>query len=194
MASIGTSWNSPKGIRTFVGVVPLLGGETMLGIRTGDSRIFQLFHTEAEIDQEIRRDTVSVEVDARIKAEKEVAAATYANQRANLDRFITQFPRLAGAKANAALTKKVMWSGVYIPRHEHVEQRVAQGWHVETTPKGERRFYGPDGRFLTEKDTSKVALDYAEFLRAGTRAGGKRRHAAPSLAAAEKALRKALRK
>jgi hypothetical protein len=193
MAAIGTSWNSPQGVRTFVGVVPLRGGETRLGIQTGDRRIFQLFRTEAEIEQEIRRDTKNVEVDARVRTEKEAAAAAYVNQRASLDRFLAQFPQLAGAKANAALTKKVMWAGVYLPRHGNVEQRVAEGWHVETTPKGERRFYSPDGRFLTEKDTSKVALDYAEFLRASPRAGGKRRHAQPSLAAEVKALRKVMR-
>lgn len=49
-----------------------------------------------------------------------------------------------------------------------LERRVAEGWTVQAV-KGERRFTGPDGRFLDEKAITRTGMDYADWL--GKRAG-----------------------
>lgn len=175
-AEIGTSWESPAGTRVVVQSVAMPDGSVRLGVRTAGANQMDLIRP-GEIDAEIRRDAANLKFHTDQKARVNAEEAVVSARRKKLDAFLVSFAPLARGKANAALTKSVMWAGEGAPRYEQIEGRFAKGWRVKVAEKGERRFEAADGRFFSEKDTTKVGMDYAEALNSG-RLGGLSRSAA----------------
>ena len=53
--------------------------------------------------------------------------------------------------------------GRLITRKDYVRRRVKEGWRVAARSYG-RVFESPEGTFLSERDLTKTALDFAEYL------------------------------
>lgn len=80
------------------------------------------------------------------------------------EEFLATFAPMQRAKAEAALDRQMRFDGRYCFRGTEVERRIAEGCTVMLSRQGERRLAWPNGVFLDEKQISKTAMDYAEFL------------------------------
>ncbi len=85
-------------------------------------------------------------------------------ERISLDGFETLLSPMARGKAVSALTKSVNRNGRPIPIRDLIRQLVGEGWRVETSRHSGRILSAPDDRFLSEKQLTKIGLDYADYL------------------------------
>lgn len=161
---LNRTWESPKGTRTVVTVMNVPNGPPMLAVNTEGLLGNQLFTVE-DLEDEIERDTKNLEFRARQERERREEEEQLAQERKNLDRFLATIrsPRLRG-RMDAALNKVVNVNGEPNPRYKHIENLVDAGYRVGSDPTFGRVLESPRGSFLTQKDLTKTALDYAEFL------------------------------
>jgi len=162
--NVGASWDSPEGRRTIVQVATMPDGSIRYVVETGTRTSRELIHPQ-NIDAEVDRDTKNVMYRANVRETEAKERAALAAEQQHLSEFLTSTrSSLDQGRAKTALTKYVSWSSQGAPRHKQIENRVARGWTVQTNRRGEREFISPDGAFFTEKDTSKIGMDYAAFL------------------------------
>lgn len=149
-------WQSPEGLRRAEVV-----GDGRIAIRT-DGQPFAQILPASQLDAEIRRDEANYKSRraARERAEEEtrVEAAEH-----DLHGFTDGLPQVKAAKIAATLYKQQGFSGKVMRRHKFIEQAVADGAVVEGHRTG-RRFVMAGGSFYTERDVTKIGLDYAEYL------------------------------
>lgn len=84
--------------------------------------------------------------------------------REHLDGFDVGMPPMRRAKALASLTSPVRFAGKITTRRDAIRERVQEGWVVAPHDRDGARFIGPDGRFYTQRDITKFAIDYAAYL------------------------------
>lgn len=68
------------------------------------------------------------------------------------------------ARMEKALAVQMRFDGAFATRKAEIERRVAAGARVEPHDKDGRRLHSASGGYLTEKDITKSAMDYAEHL------------------------------
>jgi hypothetical protein len=157
----GISWDSPQGKRW---VERVHNGRAF--IRTEGSPLAQIL-SESEIGREMMLDR-SRWVSRTVALEEEARALTQATLRTEEKRglygFTTSMPAVKARKIEETLDKQQGFSGHVMPRRVFVEQTVESGAVVTSSQKGDRRLVFPDGSFFTERDVTKIALDYADHL------------------------------
>jgi len=82
---------------------------------------------------------------------------------ASLDDFESTLTPTSRARAIEALNAKIRINGVFQTRKQYIRDRVAQGAVVSTNSEG-RVLQSPDGSYMRQRDITKFALDYAEYL------------------------------
>jgi hypothetical protein len=70
----------------------------------------------------------------------------------------------ARARAVDVLNQVVSVRREFDKRKHHIERLVKEGFRVQDHPRFKRVLSHPGGTFFTQKDLTKLALDYAEFL------------------------------
>lgn len=68
---------------------------------------------------------------------------------------------MAEGRRAKALDGNLVHNGEVVSRRQLVDRMVREGATVQTAPSGERRLQHQDGRYLSEKQIGKVAMDYA---------------------------------
>lgn len=158
MDLVGTTWNSTKGQRT---VVRAQGDRWV--VQTGDEPFSQLIRPD-ELAQEMARDAKNLAARERNEAHVREAAVAASMGRERLNSFLAHLSPMGRGKAEAVLGKVVMWNDDQAPRHQQIERLVRHGWRVASGPNGERRLVYSTGNFWALKDTTKIGMDFAEYL------------------------------
>jgi hypothetical protein len=157
MEMVGTEWDSPSGIRRVVGETTV-NGEKRLVVQTGDQRIGQILLPADQLQSEMAGDAKNL---AFRKNEQEIANAPKAQP--TYGEYVSSMPPMQRAKVSAALQKNITSNGVLQARSVLVEKWVAEGATV-VQKADQRELTKPSGNYLLEKDLSKTAMDYAEWL------------------------------
>jgi hypothetical protein len=158
-------WQSPEGRRWIEGSTP----DGRLLVRTEGLAFAQILPV-SELDREIHRDESNAKsrLASRERIDRERAAeAETLTEKRGLHGFTEGMPSVKARKIEAALDKQQMFNGKIMKRRDFIEQSVADGavvglWHDK------RVLQFPSESFMTERDVTSTALDYAEFL-TGTR-------------------------
>jgi hypothetical protein len=165
---VGREWDSADGRRKVVRVMDMKG-RPMLAVSTGDSRTTHLF-APGDIEKEIAWDGKYLASHKRTVAKQAAREAgdravsdKQARERKHLDRFLAKLSPMARGKVGKAMTKEVSVQRKFAPRYKHIERLVREGYRIGTF-RGKRTMESPQGTFLTQRDLTKAALDYAEFL------------------------------
>ena len=158
------TWQSVEGQRTVVQAFER-NGVPYYGIATEGSRSMVLLPaSELELER-----TFDEKNYAQRQASKARSAAQAELEKSLKERhqdtrgFTDGMSDMQRGKVLDNLLRPISSDGVLFTRKGLVEQRVAAGWRVQPSKTG-RRFVGPDGSFLTERDLTKTALDYAAYL------------------------------
>ncbi len=163
----GASWMAPSiagpVVREVVGTMrhPRTG-QLMFAVSTEGIRGQELF-SEDDVAFEIKRDTANI----RHRVEAEERAAREAEEAAEalyVDGFELEFPERQRPRILEVLNKQVGVRGVFLSRKEHVKNLLEEGFEIRIDPRLGRILEGPRGGFFTEKDLTKTAFDYAEYL------------------------------
>lgn len=164
---VGREWDSVQGRRKVIAVQSMGGREVAL-VQTGDRRIgheiIALDSLEKEIDFETRQYQSKQKGQAQAKAHQ--AAQVQAQHAASsLDGFEdTLTPKMRGVAVRALTTKGITSSGkFYKSVRDLIRARVSEGWKVKGSGAS-RRFTGPEGQYLIQKDILKIGMDYAAYL------------------------------
>lgn len=156
------SWDSPQGLRQ---VVREEGGRFY--VQTGARRALDMF-TADQLREEQQRDRANLAYRERNQAEAKAALQAEAEEEARLQTALAGFTDgltpMHRAKVVSALTTMRRFDGVTRQIIDQVRDLVNAGSLVKPHPRDGRRLVGPDGSFLVEKDLSKTALNYAEYL------------------------------
>lgn len=113
-----------------------------------------LLRRQAERAESEERDKVRKAEDERLAKEK-----------ADFDGFETgKTPMQIGRLVAALSDKQVNWKGIVSSRRDAIRRLVESGRTVEVAPSGKRRLIDADGNFFGEDQTSKIGMDYAEYL------------------------------
>lgn len=164
--AVGREWNSLRQGRRKVVGERMIRGQRMYVVRSeGVPR--ETFFPVEDLENVIAVD----ESELRSRAEAEKRDATRAKEEAkaraekrNLRGFEKRFSGVQLERVIDTLNRKQGVRGVFLPRREHMENLVREGYVVRTHPKYGRVLEGPDGGFFFEKDLTKTALDYADYL------------------------------
>jgi hypothetical protein len=172
---IGFSWNSIKGLRTIrqSGNHQITGELTYI-VTTGDPRKGE-FISATEIEREIQRDERNCESLARALAKKSEEAILQAEHDSWYGFIESITLPTAKARALAALNKVSSIKDQMGERGALIKSLVDQGYSVGRASKSvmfstnktlppTRILIGPEGNFFTEKDLTKTAIDFAEYL------------------------------
>ena len=172
--SIGHSWPGERGDRTIVDILlhPYTGQPAYAVQSPGQP--FPNLITEDRIDGEIALDArLRDQTIRRLQASEASKAASQereARQREH-DRwfgFTINMNPLQKGKVLAILGKTMTLNDGGVEERGHVIcSLVEQGRHVERRPDGVRYLISDDGRYLSEKNITKVGMDFAEFLLSG---------------------------
>lgn len=162
--AIGLSWESPEGTREVVGERDMPDGRhlfVVMGRQSGNQLL-----SESDVRFEMRRDTANLTSRARTRGETEAREATE-RERTYLDGFEDTFTPRQRAKVVEAITRQVGVNNVFASRRDHIRRLVREGYRVAVVPGGARVLRNPATEsYYTEKDLTKAALDYAEYLSA----------------------------
>lgn len=96
--------------------------------------------------------------------EKEAERLIKYKEATNLDGFENILTPAMRGKAISALTKSVSRNGKPVVIRDLIRNLVQQQWKIETLPKYGRVISNSDGHFLTERQLTKLGLDYAQYL------------------------------
>lgn len=158
---VGLSWESKQGVKTVVDKT-VRGDQERWLVQTEGRSFAELFSTD-DIISEMKRDAANLQSQNKWKQE----ADELEKQKAVLEEtygFYATMSSMMKAKAKLALEKQQGFSGTVMRRKDAVEQRVKDGWQVQTDRSGKRIFTSPSGSFYYEKDITKWAMDYAQYL------------------------------
>ena len=181
---VGFSWESPNGLRT-IRARQQQGENTMALVQTGEGPFRQIIDLE-KLPAEIHCDTANLayrEKVAKRLQEQEAIEAVLEAERTDIDGFADDLSPLRRGRIVEALSVLMTVGGSLKSRKEHVRDLVAEGYRIAQVPAGEtwllhrrkgledvqipvgsRILQNETGGFFTEKDLTKTALDYAEFL------------------------------
>jgi hypothetical protein len=169
--SIGYSWPGESGDRTItdVGQHPHTGQPAYAVSTPGQH--FPSIVTEDQIDAEIALDVKLSEQAIRNRLrdeERERVARESSIRQLEHDSwfgFTDNLQPLQQSRVRAILNKHMTLN------HGSIEERgtviaflVSQGSRVQKQPGGSRRLVSDDGHYLSEKDVTKIGMDFAEFL------------------------------
>lgn len=85
----------------------------------------------------------------------------------NLEKYLSTFPSMAAGRVRKCLEMQVRVNGGdLMTRAALIESRVTAGGRTTIRKSGERVLMMPDGVFLDQFNTTKLGLDYADFLEA----------------------------
>ncbi len=161
--TMAESWDSPQGLRQ---VVREEGGRFY--VQTGSRRATLDLLTWDQLQAEKLRDAANLAYRNKNQAEAEAAAQAEAAEEAELQTalagFVDDLVPMRRAKAVSALTAMRRFDGVTRRIIDQVRDLVGAGAVVKPHPKDGRRIVMPGDSFLSERDLSKTALDYAEHL------------------------------
>lgn len=155
------TWNSPRGQRS----VDHVDAEGRVFVRTEGSPHLHILR-EADIAREVQIDEQGVARRERFMQDKAVEEEMEVKAHASktgLHGFTSKMPRVKAAKIADVLDKVQGFGGEFTNRRMYVEGVIANGGRV-IRAHGERRLEKPSGAYNTEKDITKVAMDYAEYL------------------------------
>ena len=164
---VGREWDSAQGRRKVL-AVQSLGGREVAVVQTGDQRIGHLIipvaDLEKEIDFETRQYQSKQKNQATVKAHQAAQAQAH-HTATSLDGFEdTLTPKKRGVAVRALTKKGITSEGqLYRSIRDLVRARVKDGWMVKGSGPS-RRFTGPDGAFLIQKDITKIGMDYAAYF------------------------------
>ena len=180
-ASHEEEWETSEGPRYIVGEQETPSGRRVFIARP--DYVGQVLLDPAELPRERAFDAANLASRQRrakedaIEQAKTTAALT---TKQGLHGFTVGMSKLQAHRIEEALDKVVSFSKVFARRREHIEDRVNRGWTVRraTKPQNfsgrreiktgageiERIFEEPSGNYFTEKDLTKIGMDYAEFL------------------------------
>lgn len=165
--SLGRTWRSPSGLRE-VKQEGTRDGVLLYAVSTGGSRQMQLIRA-SELEAEIRRDERNYESRAAGAASAQVVA-TEAQQHKSWLGFTDDMKPTAAARADEVLSRQVYVQGLPAQRGDHIIRLVREHRIVKIHPRYGRILESPDGSFLTEKDLTKIGLDFAGYLAKGGQA------------------------
>jgi len=163
---VGFTWKSPRGERSVFGIqVDPSSGKQVYLIASEGSRSLELVPAD-----EIER-YVFVE-ESNYKSRKQARQQTIQAEQKQTTHdswsgFVDALTPTKKAKAIDALNKQVSVRGEFAARGDHIAHLVANGWRVQKTKTG-RVLEAPGGTFLSERDLTKTALDFAEYLSKGS--------------------------
>ena len=159
---VGFTWPSVRGERRIVERKDFNGRDVFL-VTTGDSRSAEII-SASEIQSDIRIDTKNFESRSRAIQEKNEDEANTRQHNSWLG-YTDKLAPLARARAIEALGTEVRRGGRSIARGDLMVELVNKGWRVRVDPKKGRMIEDPETlTYLLQKDVSKIALDFAEFL------------------------------
>jgi len=172
---VGFKWQSVNGDKEIIQRTELNGREVFMVTEAGQR--FPQIISVTEIDREIKFDTAQLEHHTRnVKKHEELASAKalreeeYKKEKREEDRWLGFTSRRSLTPAQkeryiAALKKVIRSNGQVVKIGDLVIERVKQGWVVRQSPSLGRVFEDPKGgALLLQKDLSKIALDFAEYL------------------------------
>lgn len=159
--TVGRTWMSPQGRRK-VEQEGEREGVLYYAISTEGFPAMELLPAR-ELEDEIRRDEANVASRARARATQQAEVAAEA-ERARWRGFTDSMTPRGRARADKVLSRQVSVRGEFAPRGAHVEHLVDEGYRVRQDPRQGRILESPTGSFFTERDLTKIGLDYAEFL------------------------------
>lgn len=172
--NIGREWNSIQGKKKVVERQLGTTGEdeyVVVGIDTGARYIYRVSQLEDAIKSEEYRLTDDYAKDQEALAEAQrLREEALAKQKEESDRidaeiaaFTANMTQVAAGKARAALLASVRSGGEVVSRKGLVEARIERGYSV-SGDAGDRWLVNAEGAGLSEKQITKTAMDYAEFL------------------------------
>lgn len=164
--SVGFTWKSERGERSVFGIqVDPGSGKQVYLIASEGSRSLELVPAD-EIERYVfveQSNYESRELARQQTIQIEQKQATHDSWFG----FVDALTPTKKAKAIDALNKQVSVRGEFAARGDHVAHLVANGWKVQKTKTG-RVLEAPGGTFLSERDLTKTALDFAEYLSKGS--------------------------
>jgi hypothetical protein len=152
---VGLAWQSPQGTRTVINE-----NNGRFAVQLEGARTAELF-SEKDVLFEMRRDAANLASRHKV-AESRAAESSQQELEEDTQGFYDTMTPLQAHKARQALWVQQGFSGKYMTRKRFIEEKVAEGWTVEGV-----HFTGPDGRYYTQKDITKTAIDYAKHLTRG---------------------------
>lgn len=156
-----TRWMSPRGEREVVSRTTHAGRDVVV-IATDGERFTEILDA-SQLARQIEIDTKNFASRQKVRRDEEDAQAV-AIKRESFGGFTSTMTPPQRARAIAALDRSIQSNGRLYRRSELIESRVRDGWSVRSHPTYGRILVAPNGNFLTEKDLSKIAVDYAVFL------------------------------
>ena len=162
---VGTEWQSKDGAKKIIGKT----AEGAFVVETPTSRESGIGHEivpAKDIAGDIAFDEKSAAAASKVRdkntaiAEKDAAEEA---ARIDIDGFGDELTPAQRGLLVKRLNKTLSFNGAIKSRKQGIRDAVATGAVVKTV-NGERRLTNPDGSFLSEKDISKTAMDYAEHL------------------------------
>ena len=160
---VGFRWESPEGTREIVeiGNHPHRPDETVYVVRVTGHRSAMILNAR-DLALDIRRDTANVASRAARSAPPSSRGAPSSGRGwTGFTRSMTPAQR---ARADAALSTQMRVNGEFDSRGAHIRKLVERGYRVTVHPKRGRILEQPSGSYLTERDLTKTALDFAQFL------------------------------
>jgi hypothetical protein len=160
-----TEWNSPEGKRRVEKIEDVPGRGVRYFIRTENLPSLMLLKPE-ELAGEIRRDESRFESRKKVKIQQEqelLDNKKVIEDKRGLHGFTEGMSPIKQRKIEEVLDTTQGFNGVFIKRRIYIENVVRDGAQV-TSNQGGRRLELPKGTFYTERDITKVGMDYAEFL------------------------------
>ena len=168
---IGHTWPGERGDRTIVNIIPHPHTGQPAYVVQSPGQPFPNLISEDRIDDEIaldaklreqaiRRQQASIESE-KILREREALQLEHDSWFG----FTDHLPPLKKGKVLSILGKHMTLNdGEIEERGNVVALLVTQGRKVTTRPDGIRYLISDDGRYLSEKDLTKVGMDFAEYL------------------------------
>jgi hypothetical protein len=157
-------WQSVDGRRWVESILNTPRGERAV-IRT-EGRNYTELLDPAELDGLIdfeerqKEDRRCMQLRAKEHDERERIASLPA---VSIAAYTAKMTKLQATRVRAALEKQQGFSGEFLKRYEFIERAVLDGWMVEQGRTG-RELTSSQGRYYTERDITKTAMDFAEFL------------------------------
>lgn len=159
--SMGFNWDTLEGKRTVVG--KLDSGEYLVTYpgKTADHPHKEILSAD-DISFEIKREK-GRENNRAASAAKEAEEKQNLATKQNTYGFTDSMPPARKAKAIGTLLSKIMINGELQSRKSYIEDSIKNGAYISTVG-GNRVLKHKNGNFLFDKDITKTAIDYAEFL------------------------------
>lgn len=165
--AIGRTWRSAEGVREVVGSTG--DGESQRFLVSTEGSPFREIVRPEDLERLIVVDESIVTGRQRaLAADSERAAQEIASQTESLGgdvalEFLSQMTPAAAGRAKRTLLQMKMWDGGPIRVGRAIADRIRAGYTVESAKNG-RRLVSPSGAYLDEKQLSKTAMDFAEFV------------------------------